>query len=218
MLRSRCIALLFVGLWFTACSNSGVDGDVPEKASEINGWNGFAIVTGRGCDNCYAVAIPEKFGLKEDELDALIDLNNGITDMEYDLDGPLSLQEDVMLHLLKLAKTYHNQQAAKVLLTPEAYGMDLGAETSEQLDVRYVIPMLESYPKLASLFAPESNQDFAERMCISLAIAGDFSLFNAVAERLKTESPELLNQIDASCALEKLDLVKKHTPYKDAIW
>ncbi len=208
---------LVIGL-LGGCNFSGLNTDIPDQVSALEGWNGIKLVTGQECGDCYHVRFPLTFGQTEDQLQLLIELGNQQQQLEYDMEGRFTLQEDILRHLKYMAVNQKSQQAALALLYPYDHGLEFEADTMDRLDVDYVIPMLEAYQDLGGLISSNIYPDLAQRLCVSMGRARDFRIFSLAAERLEMENPDLLNEIQARCDMEKLDLKRNNIEFHDAIW
>lgn len=183
----------------------------PATISGMNGWSGMALKKGLRCPDCYSLAIPEKFGLSnENEMQILIELPGRQAEIRYDLadesGGPIIFGLDVLDHLLKLAVKHHSASAGKIILSPKAYGLQLGLETSEELEGTHVIPLLEKMENLSLILKEKDYSRVAKNICYWSGWKQDYSMAEKLIENLRNRSYGMLaDTLEKSCAIEKVE-------------
>lgn len=205
-----CAAVIFVWTLITGAAIAATT-DWPSTVTGLNGWNGMKLVKGIRCPVCYSLIIPRTFGLKnERELGTLIELPKRRVSMQYDLDGPLFDDSDVLDHLLRLALDHGYAPAARVILNPEKYDMLIGVETSEEIVGTHVIPLIRGYSDLNALVDKGEYERLARHVCGWSAQKYDFRVANSlVADLTKHQHLPFATVLSATCNKEK-DFMKKH--------
>lgn len=208
------LILVVVGVSLAVNTALAVSKDWPPRFSGLNGWNGLRLVKGVRCPECYSLVIPKTFGLTDqDELHILTELPKKKVDdsLDYDLDGPIFVDVDVLDHLLHLAIDYDSLAAGRIILNPEKYEMLIGMETSEDIEGTHIIPLIRGFRDLNALIDGEAEyRRLARNICNWSAMTADFSAANSlVADLKKRQYAAFATVLSATCRAEE-ESMKAH--------
>lgn len=205
-------ALLVVGMLIVISGVAvAVSVNWPASVSGLDGWNGMKLVKGARCPVCYSLVIPKTLGLKnEKQLRLLIEITKKRSEMNYDLDGPLFDDRDVLDHLLRLALAYRDALAGRVILNPEKYGMAVGVETSEDIEETHIVPLIRGYDDLNALIDGKDYEMLARRICGWSEQNQDFRVANdLITELKKRQFGSFADLLSSSCKAKK-EFMKNH--------
>jgi hypothetical protein len=208
------LILVLVGVSLAVNTAPAVSKDWPPRFSELNGWNGLRLVKGVRCQECYSLVIPNTFALTDqDELRILTELPKKKVDdsLDYDLDGPIFVDVDVLNHLLHLAIDHGSLTAGRIILNPENYDMLIGVETSEDIEGTHIIPLIRGFRDLNALIDSEAEyRRLARNICNWSAITADFNAANSlIADLKKRQYRPFATVLSAACQTEK-ESMKAH--------
>jgi hypothetical protein len=208
------LVLVLVGVSLAVNTAPAVSKDWPRRFSGLNDWNGLRVVKGVRCPECYSLVIPKTFGLAgQDELVILTDLPKKKVDdsLDYDLDGPIFVDVDVLDHLLHLAIDHDSLAAGRIILSPEKHEMLIGVETSEDIEGTHIIPLIHGFRDLNALIDGEAEyRRLAQNICNWSAITADFNAANSlVADLKKRQYAPFATVLSTACKAEK-ESMKAH--------
>lgn len=208
------LILVLIGVSLAVNTTPIVSKDWPPRLSGLNGWNGLRVVKGVRCLECYSLVIPKTFGLADqDELHILTELPKKKVDdsLDYDLDGPIFIDIDVLDHLLHLAIDYDSLAAGSIILNPEKYKMLIGVETSENIEGTHIIPLIRGFRDLNALVDGEAEyRRLAKNICNWSAMTADFNVADSLVADLKNRHyVPFATVLSVTCRAEK-ESMKAH--------